>query len=284
MKDTQKVLDIVLTASGAGAAGVCGSCVFRNKPPHRPQSLPAGIRAVIAAVFPYFLGEKPGNICLYARGEDYHAVIGRRLSAAVEALLQQYPGYTFIYGCDSSPLNEILISARAGLGVIGQNNLLITPKYGSYVFIGTIATDMPLEETGGDPLPCLSCGACRNACPGQALCSNGFIKERCVSFITQKKQDLTPEEKRLLCASGMVWGCDACQKACPMNQHAAHTSLPEFTNKRISSLPLSLAKQPPEAFEEIARGRAFAWRGTEVLRRNLRVLSEKTGHPKDSDG
>jgi len=61
-------------------------------------------------------------------------------------------------------------ATRAGLGWIGRHCQLITRKYGSWVRLGTVFTDMPLRY--GSPLErafCGSCTRCVEACPAGAL-------------------------------------------------------------------------------------------------------------------
>lgn len=114
-------------------------------------SPPAG---VFVAAFPYFTSSHPstGNLSLYARGEDYHRVLLRRLTWAAEQLAQRYPDHHFVPGSDASPLDERQCARLAGLGILGRHGLLILPPYGSWVFLGTILTDLELPSAP-DPAP-----------------------------------------------------------------------------------------------------------------------------------
>ena len=80
-----------------------------------------GLASVHAAVFPYYAGDEPGNLCLYARGEDYHRVLRRRLERAAQALQERYPDCAFAPFADVSPFPEVLLGALCGLGARGQN-------------------------------------------------------------------------------------------------------------------------------------------------------------------
>ena len=201
----------------------------------RAQALVPDPAAVLVAAFPYFTGDLAGNLSVYARGADYHSVLRARLGQVCELLAGAYPGCCFLPGADSSPLPEREVAWLAGLGLRGEHGLLILPPYGSYVFLGTILTDAPLPPTGGTASPpCMGCGRCKAACPTGALEGGGV----CLSALTQRKGELTPEEEGLLRAHPYVWGCDLCQTACPYNQSPKLAPLPEFEADYLPSLTL----------------------------------------------
>ena len=224
--------------------------------------------AVLVAAFPYYAGDRPGNLSLYARGEDYHLVLVRRLTPICDLLRENYPSYSFFPAADNSPLPERQIAWRAGLGLRGRHGLLILPPYGSYVFLGTILTDAPLSFPAVPPAPgCLDCGACRAACPTGAVDAGPGA---CLSALTQKKGGLSQAEAARIATHPYVWGCDLCQKACPYNRAPKHTGLPEFSTDLLDQLtPGLLDGLSNRTFQAAYGNRAFAWRGPAVLRRNL---------------
>jgi len=235
---------------------------------------PAG---VFVAAFSYYAGQAPGNLALYCRGEDYHRVLMRRLEQACVALRARYAGYHFIPGADNSPIPEQTTATLAGLGRKGLHNLLIVPPYGSYLVLGTILTDLPLETCSSErgEGACTNCGACRRACPTGALTKGSFDASRCLSQLSQKRGVLTDWEMQVLKKSPLIWGCDLCQRACPCNQKALETSLPEFREGRLHSLSWQdLEGLTNREFQEAFGDRAFAWRGHAVLRRNLALHKE----------
>ena len=172
------MLDSLFAAAGAAA---WGGVAFRRLLPflstgalEKVETLCPRPRTVLAAAFPYYAGERPGNLSLYARGEDYHAVVVRRLNTVCEALAEQYPGESFFPSADNSPLPEREAAWLAGIGLRGASGLLILPPYGTYVFLGTILTSAPLELSAASPAPlCPDCGACIRACPVQARSYQG---------------------------------------------------------------------------------------------------------------
>ena len=223
-------------------------------------------KTVIAAVFPYLLPEEHyagRNIARYAVPRDYHEVCGARLESACALLRAAFPGEEFRWHCDSTALPEVALAEKAGLGIRGKHNLLITKDYGSWVFLGEIVTSAKLTVLCPlSTVNCTQCNACIKACPTGALNQDGFEKGKCLSCITQRKGALSPEEQALMARTGIAWGCDLCQEACPRNHGAKIEPLQEFLLDPIARV----TQDTPLA------GRAWAWRGEEVIRRNIRCI------------
>jgi epoxyqueuosine reductase QueG len=246
------------------------------------EALCPNARAALVAAFPYFPGEdgaQTANLSLYCRGEDYHRVLLRRLTAFARTLKAAFPANQFVPLADVSPLPERDLPARAGLGAVGRNGLLLVPGWGSYVFLGTILTDLPAEKLPQAPVSppaealCAHCGACVRACPTGALGEDGgFTRERCLSHLTQKKGALSPWETAQIAGHPLLWGCDFCQKACPANKNAPVTTIAEFRENLIVRLePRELAGMTQREFHGKYADRAFAWRGLAPLRRNAAI-------------
>lgn len=238
--------------------------------------------ALLCAAFPYGGAEAAKRISRYAWGEDYHAVLARRLAQAGARLQEE--GLIGQYACwsDLSPFPEVLCAAMAGLGKLGENGLLLTREAGSYVFLGFLTVDRPLSSTKGETASCRSCGACRRACPGGAISREGFRPERCLSALTQQRGVLTAEQEALLQAGGLIWGCDRCQIVCPENRSRTAQPLPEFSAEepQLTGEDLALSDR---VFRRRFAGRAFAWRGVQPLRRNAALLQKKKEHPKGEE-
>ena len=238
-------------------------------------SLLPGQRTLVCTVFPYYDGAAPGNLSLYARGQDYHLVARQRLGEACARLERAFPGFRFQGYADTSPYPEVYACACAGLGVVGLNGLLLTPCWGSYVFCGVVVTDLPLEG-GKEPAGCIGCGRCQDACPGGALHSGRLEEERCLSALTQRRGKLEPWQQELVIQGGLAWGCDRCQSVCPYNRAPEHTQLEPFRQRKRSSITLiELEGMGDRAFRRQFADRAFAWRGIAPLRRNLQLLDRR---------
>ena len=261
-----------IAQTGACAWGCVSVDRLRARMTAEAREKTAQLHSLLCFAFPYGPAEPAsGLLSLYARGQDYHRVLEGRLTPLAEALSEQFPGSSFRFFADVSPFPEVYAAALAGLGKLGQNGLLIVPGAGSFVFLGFLATDAHLPETGGKIVPCSGCGACKKACPGGAL-GTCFAESRCLSALTQKRGELTAEQAALIKTGGMLWGCDRCQLACPENRHRTVPPLPEFVplpDPTEEDLQLS-----DRAFRKAFAGRAFTWRGVQPLRRNCEILKE----------
>ncbi len=277
MSLNQAWLGQLFTASGAAAWGCCAfdDLGLTGAALEKALALCPGAAGVMVAAYPYYSGDQPGNLSLYARGEDYHRVLARRLGEICQKLRTALPEFRFLPGADTSPLPERYAAKLAGVGIQGRNGLVIVPPYGSWVFLGTILTDYPLQSAAVPAPDCMNCGACVRACPGGALDSLPFDEEKCLSALTQKKGALTEEQETLLREHPLIWGCDLCQSVCPYNKNAMPSPLPDLTGK-TEALPYLASLRPEDlegltnrTFREQYGDRAFAWRGPAVLRRNL---------------
>ncbi len=220
------------------------------------ERLPKAAKTVICFAFPYKVKqEAPKNISRYAAVPDYHNICAELLGEVADALKEQYPQNEFEVFIDNSPIPEVFAASYAGLGAIGKNGLLITERFGSFVFIGEIVTDLSIE--GGEKLKgCSSCGACVAACPV------GLKKSECLSAVTQQKSDLSAEQIKSIKKGGSVWGCDICQNACPHNVRVETTFIDEFY-KGYRDCYLK---------GEDIKGRAYEWRGERVILRNASLF------------
>lgn len=228
-----------------------------------------GAESVAVFLIPYHAGRRATNLSTYAMAEDYHLYVrglGERFGAFLKSKGKEIP---FLALSDSSPFDERTLAQIAGLGVLGQNGLLLNERYGSYVFIGefllgkAIAPQKPLF-----PKACAGCGACLAACPTGAI--GDPKRERCLSLLSQKK-NRTPEEDALLEKFPCKWGCDLCQEACPMNRRAALSPISFFRENLIEAITPEVVEMEKAAFSR----RAFSWRGRNLLRKNYGTAGEE---------
>lgn len=165
--------------------------------------------------------DPPSPIARYARGRDYHNGMRkklRKLAAFVRTFgaepVQARPL------CDQEPILERAWAARAGLGFVGKNGLLIAPGIGSFVLLGEVVTTLELPAGDLDPpMPerCGSCTRCLDVCPTQAFAAPWILDpRRCIAYLTIEHRSAIPEELR----AGLgdhLFGCDDCQSVCPFN-------------------------------------------------------------------
>ncbi len=229
------------------------------------------LSAVIFAI-PYYTEHAEKNISSYAIPRDYHFFCSRLFETLIPKLKEKYPDNIFAGFADNSPIDEIHAAALSGLGLLGDNRLLITEEYSSYVFLAEIITDLPLQYNDKFEIKrCEGCGKCKSVCP---MIETG----ECLSAITQKKGSLTDSDISSIKKYGSAWGCDICSEVCPHTKKAIenntiYSDIPFFTTYLTPSLSKSLIQNMSDGDFS---SRAYSWRKKETILRNLSILeSEK---------
>ena len=180
-----------------------------------PRALLPGAASVICAAAAYPATDARGPIAGYARGEDYHRTLKAALRRGVEAARVHLPSMRARLCVDTAPLLERALAARAGLGWIGRNTMLLDAAHGPWLLLGEVVTDAAFPPDAPQPDRCGTCTACVEACPTQALdLARGLDARRCLSYWTIEHRGETPEEWSRA-AGGRVFGCDDCLTACP---------------------------------------------------------------------
>ncbi|MFG1269928.1 tRNA epoxyqueuosine(34) reductase QueG [Xanthobacter sp. DSM 14520] len=165
-----------------------------------------------------------GAISVYARAEDYHDIIKPKLKRVARALLAEaqrrgLDGDVKVF-VDTAPLMEKPLAAAAGLGWQGRHTNLVSRDFGSWLFLGAIATTLELRPSAPEQDHCGSCRACLDACPTAAFPAPYVIDaRRCVSYLTIEHKGPIPRELRPLMGN-RIYGCDDCLAACPWNKFA----------------------------------------------------------------
>jgi epoxyqueuosine reductase len=164
-------------------------------------------------------GAGDGPIARFARGRDYHRVLKGRCHKLMDAIRQRRPDFVGRALVDAGPIAERSLAAGCGLGWIGDNGCLFVPDAGSYVVLCEIVCNLPLLPDGPIPSGCTHCGLCRRACPTGALLEGGLVDcRRCRSCLSiEHAGRIDPSLWPAM--GGVLFGCDACQWACPHNQH-----------------------------------------------------------------
>ena len=229
-------------------------------------------RSVIVYLLPYYVGEAE-NMSRYATSLDYHIILREVGERIIDSLKARFPSASARAYGDHSPIDECRAAVALGLGVLGENTLVINAKYGSYVFVGDVVTDIPPEELGAQsPLPvkkCIGCGACKAVCP------TGILRgecDSCLSSVTQRKGELSEDEREMMRKVNTGWGCDECQSVCPYNREPRKTPIEFFYKERITKLTREMLDGMTRV--ELSR-RAFGWRGRAVVERNIEIVSKK---------
>lgn len=241
-----------------------------------PEKLLPSAKSLFVILFPYRVEEGEGNIALYARSKDYHRINHQYMNRIIKKMKETYPEEGFLALTDTSPMVDRWLAYAAGLGFFGKNHCFINPVYGSYVTIGSILTTLELPESSPSTLSCGDCDLCQKACPGGVIRPHHFNPYLCKSYLTQKKEELSPMERRIIRRTPLIFGCDECQTRCPFNKDARYSPLHEMKENRISSLDKEqMESLSNRAFDKTYRDYAFTWRGRKILLRNWEIIHEE---------
>lgn len=170
-----------------------------------------------------------GWISRYAWGADYHEVMQQQLEK-LDSFIKELAGehYQSRFYVDTGPVLDRVFARHAGLGWFGKNTNLLNQKFGSWIFIGEIITNLTLQVDQPVPDRCGRCHACMDACPTGAFVAPYVLDaRRCISYLTIELRGAIPADLRERIGQH-VFGCDICQEVCPWNRKAAVTSEPAF--------------------------------------------------------
>lgn len=221
-----------------------------------------------------------GRVARYAWGQDYHRVIRKRLEEFRDRLNELVGRPTNVEICvDTKPLHERTVAQRAGLGFIGKQSQLLNPKFGPWLFLAELVTDLELEP---DPPFIGSCGSCRiciDECPTEAIYPEGGIDaRRCIAYLTIEHKGEIPEEFHPAIGD-WVFGCDLCLEVCPFTSKAKQTGWPEFLSQSGFGERLDLVKlleiPSNRAHQKIFAGTALARANRKQMRRNASIVLNK---------
>ncbi|MDR4945775.1 tRNA epoxyqueuosine(34) reductase QueG [Neobacillus cucumis] len=214
-------------------------------------------------------GARRGIFSRASWGLDYHHILRDRLKKLEEFILKKIPEVKLKSMVDTGELSDRAVAERAGIGWSGKNCSIITPEFGSYVYLGELITNIPFEPDKPIEDQCGSCTKCLDSCPTGALIQGGQINaNRCISFLTQTKE-LIPDEFREQIGN-RVYGCDSCQTACPVNKGLNfhfHTEM-EPNPEVAKPLLKPILKLSNREFKNRFGSLSGAWRGKKPIQRN----------------
>lgn len=239
-------------------------------------------KSIIAIGVPYAEGyKKPavsdkGLLSVVSFGEDYHeklSILLKKLAAEI----MKYKEFKYEICVDTSPLIDREICKNAGIGSYGKNTLLINEKYGSFINLGYMLTDLEIEcENNTQNINiCGDCCICIKGCPNNAILNNGGINaRRCVSYLTQTKGYIPTEYRKNM--RNQIYGCDVCQLVCPKNRINSEKQ----PKTDYSSLIIDLEELMRMSNKEFALkyGKlSGSWRGKNVWKRNALIAVGNLG-------
>lgn len=211
-------------------------------------------------------------------GCDYHRVLGEKLDRIIEFIKSEYGNFEYEKCIDTKPIDDRFWAYKSGIGFYGKNGLLINPKYGSYIFIGNLLTNLDLEPSTPLKTKCCNCRLCIENCPNQAIKEDGINSRLCLSYLTQKKEELSDQEKANF--NQCIYGCDICMQICPYNKKL-DSGYHEFKPSGIEFINVNTwEKMSNSEFKKMYGHLAGSWRGKRIIERNIKIYREKIDNKK----
>lgn len=227
---------------------------YPSKMSNPPRSEPGAFRGIIARS---------------AWGKDYHIVLRDRLQRLENWLQERVPDVRTMSMVDTGALVDRAVAERAGIGWSGKNCAIITPEFGSWVYLGEMLTNIPFPPDEPVTEGCGDCTACLDACPTGALVGPGQLDAtRCISFLTQTKGFIADNYKKKI--GNRLYGCDTCQIVCPKNRKLNFTHQPELQPdpELVKPLLKPLLTMSNREYREKYGDNASSWRGKKPIQRN----------------
>ena len=193
-----------------------------------PQAMWPAARSVIVLGMNYGPDDDPlavlaqpdrAGISVYARGDDYHDVVKKKLKALGGWVFHRFGAEVKVF-VDTAPVMEKPLAQKAGLGWQGKHTNLVSREFGSWLFLGSIFTTLELPPDAPEQDHCGNCHACLDACPTNAFPAPYRLDaRRCISYLTIEHKGPIPQEFRPLMGN-RIYGCDDCLSVCPWNKFA----------------------------------------------------------------
>jgi len=247
----------------------------------QPRNVLPHARAIAVVGLNYYQPDPPeprGRIAKYALGKDYHNLMGRKLKQLCKTM-RELGGEQKPY-IDTGPVLEKPLAAHAGLGWQGKNTLLLNGEQGTWLFLGTVFTTLPLPHDTPKADRCGSCTRCIDACPTAAITAPYQLDAgRCLAYLTIEHHGPIPEQFRRPLGD-RVFGCDECLDVCPWNKWAKITHEERFAPRPRPDLRDTL-QWDEAAFRACFKGTPVARLGLRRWLRNAAVVLGNIGTPAD---
>jgi epoxyqueuosine reductase len=247
-----------------------------------PREIFPSARSVVVVALNYFTPHQhqeisaTGKISRYAWGDDYHDVVKEKLHSLLSWIKEREPCAEGKICVDIQPTMDKAWAVRAGLGWLGKHSNVITPEFGSWVFIGELLLNLDLEhETERMEDHCGTCTLCIDACPTAAITEPYVVdSNKCISYATiESRAPELPDEIQQN-VSGWLYGCDICQDVCPWNRFESGTAESRFEPREgnVDAVLGEILALTPETYAARFRGSAMKRAKLTGLQRNARAL------------
>ena len=247
-----------------------------------PRAIFPAARSVVVVALNYYTPSQhqdnsdTGKVSRYAWGDDYHEVLAGKLRSLLDWIKQQRPETEGKICVDIQPAMDKAWAVRAGLGWLGKHSNVITPEFGSWVFLGELLLNLDLDYDDS-PIEdhCGTCTLCIDACPTQAIVEPYVVDStKCISYATIELREPSIPNEISENLSGWLYGCDICQDVCPWNRFEQITSEERFEPREGNVNPslVEVLNLNQEAYAERFRGSAMKRAKLSGLQRNAQAL------------
>ncbi|EIT86007.1 hypothetical protein A374_09229 [Fictibacillus macauensis ZFHKF-1] len=230
-------------------------------------------------------GQRRGIFCRASWGKDYHHILREKLQLLEQFLKEKVPGISIKSMVDTGELSDRAVAERAGIGWSGKNCSIITPEFGSYVYLGELVTSVSMPPDQPITDQCGTCNKCVEVCPTGALVQGGQLDSgKCIAFLTQTKDFLPDRYREKL--GNRLYGCDTCQTVCPKNKgidfhlHDEMEPDPELAKPLLEPMLFMSNREFKDSFGHVSG----SWRGKKPIQRNaiiaLAHYKEESAVPK----
>ncbi|GGG14378.1 epoxyqueuosine reductase [Paenibacillus albidus] len=217
-------------------------------------------------------GARRGILARASWGQDYHHVLREALGRLETFIRERVPGAVLESMVDTGVLVDRAVAERAGIGFSGKNCSIISPKWGSWIYLGEMVTNIPFPPDKPVQEGCGDCTKCIDACPTGALVGPGQLNaQACISYLTQTKGFLSDEYMTKI--GNRLYGCDTCQVVCPHNRGKNWTHRLELLPdpEIVKPLLMPILDLSNREFKEKFGSSSAAWRGKKPIQRNALI-------------
>lgn len=208
--------------------------------------------------------------CSSSFGLDYHVVLKEALLKIKDYLFEIYGEFNYVVEVDTGYLDDRYMAVKAGIGYYGKNHLVINEKLGSDMFIGSLIVDIDLPKDKPIIKTCIGCNLCIEKCPGMAIEEEFLNTQKCVSYITQKKE-INEDEKEMF--ANCLYGCDVCRNVCP---HNTSNETPYFNLSGVEIIDtMNYSSLSNKEFKKKYGHLAGSYRGRNIIERNINIIKER---------
>jgi epoxyqueuosine reductase len=250
-----------------------------------PRAIFPAARSVVVVALNYYTPSQhhddhsSGKVSRYAWGDDYHDVLAAKLRSLLAWIKEQRPETEGKICVDIQPVLDKAWAVRSGLGWLGKHSNVITPEFGSWVFLGELLLNLDLDY---DDTPvedhCGTCTLCIDACPTQAIVEPYVVDSaKCISYATIELRERSIPHDISEKLSGWLYGCDICQDVCPWNRFEQVTNEQRFEPRAGNVNPPleEILKLDQEGYARRFRGSAMKRAKLSGLQRNARALKDE---------